>query len=207
MAIIKIDSTGNETFWLYGKNEEWKMYVAEDFDENIILEGNNSLREITEASWYKRVWEILNDYDSYEEFPDDLTEGQATEIKRLYDECYHTEEIFMDVLKVLYPNEVFKTGTIRGYSQGDWQEYIVKEDVDINALENFYFGKVSDIYVEMENGENFCTVITDDKLWELEANGNLKEYLREMCELSYDEPITILQSDGYIQVPNWKEIC
>ena len=207
MAIIKIDSTGNGTFWLYGKNEEWKMYVAEDFDENIILEGNNHLREITEASWYKRVWEILNDYDSYEELPDDLTEEQATEIKRLYDECYHTEEIFMDVLKVLYPNDVFKTGTIRGYSQGDWQDYIVKEDVDINALENFYFGKISDVFVEMENGENFCAVITDDKLWELNANGNLKEYLREMCDLPHDEPITILQADGYIQVPNWKEIC
>ena len=132
---------------------------------------------------------------------------QIKEIRRLYDECYHTEEIFMDVLKLLYPDDTFKTGTIRGYSQGDWQEYIVKEDVDIDLLENFYFGKVSDIFVEMEDGENFSAVITDDELWELEENGNLKQYLRELCDLSDDEPIKILQADGYIQVLNWKEVC
>lgn len=207
MAVIKIDSTGNGTFWLYGKNNEWKTYVTEDFDEEVVLVGNRHMAEVTEASWYNRTEEILNDFDCYEELPDDLTEEQKEEIRRLYDEYYHTEEIFMDVLKLLYPDDTFKTGTIRGYNQGDWQEYIVKGDVDTDLLESFYFGKVSDIFVEMEDGENFSSVITDDYLWRLEANGNLKQYLRELCYLSDDEPIKILQADGYIQVPNWKEIC
>lgn len=207
MAVVKIDSTGNGAFWLYGKNNEWKTYVTGDFDEEVVLVGNRHMAEVTEASWYKRTEEILNDFDCYEELPDDLTEEQEEEIRRLYDECYHTEEIFMDVLKLLYPDDTFKTGTIRGYNQGDWQEYIVKEGVDTDLLESFYFGKVSDIFVEIEDGENFSAVIIDDELWELEANGNLKQYFRELCDLSDDEPIKILQADGYIQVPNWKEVC
>lgn len=206
MVTIRIDNTGDGTFWLYGEMEEWKNYIAENFDEKVVLYGNRYFNGRTEASWYKETEELLNILDCYDELPDELTEEQSMEIKRLYEECRCTEDIFMDVLKILFPDKTFKNGIIRGYNQDDWQYYIVEEGVDIETLENFYFGKVSDVFVEGMEEDGFCDVITHDELWKVERE-DMKEYFRKRYEIAEDEEIRILQADGYIQVPNWKEVC
>lgn len=207
MVEIKIDNTGNGTFWLYGKSEEWKIYVVENFDEKVVLTGNRHFTGCTEAEWYNETKSIINDFDFYDELPDELTEEQKEKIRKLYDECKCTEEIFIDVLKILYPNKTFKTGTIRGYNQGDWQNYIAEDEIDIETLENFYFGKIADIYVEMEDEETFSDVITHDELWKAKYDGNIKEYFRERFDIPKEEEIHILMADGYVQVADWKEVC
>ena len=107
---------------------------------------------------------------------------------------------------MLYPEDAFKDGTIRGYCQGDWQDYIVKGDVDTDLLEAMYFGKISDITVTTDE-EKFGDIITHDELWRAEReNGGLKEYFRKRYELDKDEEIHILQADGYKQVVDWKEV-
>lgn len=206
MTEIRIDNTGEGTWWLYGGSENWKDYVGcYDFDEQVVLTGNRDFSDCTEATWYQRAKDVLNDIDCYDEYPDDVSEEVKGKLKELYDKCRCTEDIIVDALRLLYPEDIFKEGTIRGYCQGDWQEYIVKGDVDIDLLEAFYFGKIADISVD-DGEESFGDVITHDELWEAEKE-DLKEYMRKRYELSEDEEIHIFQANGMKQVVDWKEVC
>lgn len=206
MTKIRIDNTGEGTWWLYSGGDDWKDYVGcEDFDEQVVLTGNGRLCGCTEATWYNKTKDILHDIDCYDEYPNNVSDEVNAKIKELYDKCRCTEDIIVDVLRLLYPDDTFKEGTINGYCQGDWQEYIVKGDVDVNLLEAFYFGKIADITVTT-NEEELVDVITHDELWEAERE-DLKEYMRKRYELSEDEEIHILKADGMKQVIDWKEVC
>lgn len=206
MTEIRIDNTGEGTWWLYGRSENWKDYVGcYDFDEQVVLTGNRDFGGCTEATWYKRAKDILNDIDCYDEYPDDVSEEVKWKLKELYDKCRCTEDIIVDVLRLLYPEDVFEEGTIRGYCQGEWQEYIINGNVDTDLLEAFYFGKIADISVDNED-DSFGDVITHDELWKAEME-DLKEYMRKRYDLPEDEEIHILQANGMKQVVDWKEVC
>jgi len=205
MTEIRIDNTGDGTWWLYGKCENWKDYVGcEDFDEQVVLIGNRDYSGCTEASWYQTTKRILNNIDCYDEYPDDVSDEVNAKLKELYDKCRCTDDIIVDVLRLLYPEDTFKTGTIRGYCQGEWQEYIIMGEVDTELLEAFYFGQVADVSIESDK-ESFGDVITHDELWKAERE-ELKEYMRKRYDLAEDEEIHILKADGMRQVVDWKEV-
>lgn len=205
MAEIRIDNTGNGTWWLYGKNEEWKNYIGcECFDEQVVLLGNRDYKGYTEANWYQKAKDILTDIDCYDEYPEDLSEEINAKLKELYEKCRCTDDILVDVIRLLNPEDTFKTGTIREYNQSDWQNYIVKGDVDVEQLENFYFGKIADITVNTDE-EQFGDVITHDELWKAE-NDNLEKFMRERYEIADDEKVEIFQADGMVQVLDWKQV-
>lgn len=206
MTEIRIDNTGDGTWWLYNNNDVWKDYCGcDNFDEQVILAGNRHCKECTDAEWYQAAKDILNDIDCYDEYPEYTSEEVNAKLKELYDKCRCTEDIIVDVLRLLYPEDAFKDGTIRGYCQGDWQDYIVKGDVDTDLLEAMYFGKISDITVTTDE-EDFGDIITHDELWRAEREEGLKEYFQKRYELDKDEEIHILQADGYKQVVDWKEV-
>lgn len=206
MVEIRIDNTGDGTLWLYNDNDEWKDYCGcNNFDEQVVLTGNRHCKEYKDAEWYQAAKDILNDIDCYDEYPEYTSEEVNAKLKELYDKCRCTEDIIVDVLRLLYPKDAFKDGTIRGYCQGDWQNYIVKGDVDTDLLEAMYFGKISDITVTTDE-EDFGDIITHDELWRAEREEGLKEYFQKRYELDKDEEIHILQADGYKQVVDWKEV-
>ena len=206
MVEIRIDNTGDGTWWLYNDNDVWKDYCGcDNFDEQVVLAGNRHCKECTDAEWYQAAKDILNDIDCYDEYPEYTSEEVNAKLKELYDKCRCTEDIIVDVLRLLYPEDAFKNGTIRGYCQGDWQNYIVKGDVDTDLLEVMYFGKISDITVTTDE-EEFVDVITHDELWKAGREEGLKEFFREYYEIDKDEEIRILQADGYRQVIDWKEV-
>lgn len=206
MTEIRIDNTGDGTWWLYNNNDVWKDYCGcDNFDEQVILAGNRHCKECTDAEWYQAAKDILNDIDCYDEYPEYTSEEVNAKLKKLYDKCRCTEDIIVDVLRLLYPEDAFKDGTIRGYCQGDWQDYIVKGDVDTDLLEAMYFGKISDITVTTDEKE-FGDIITHDELWRAEREEGLKEFFKNRYELDKDEEIHILQADGYKQIRDWKEV-
>lgn len=206
MTEIRIDNTGDGTWWLYNDNDVWKDYCGcDNFDEQVILAGNRHYKEYKDAEWYQAAKDILNDIDCYDEYPKYTSEEVNAKLKELYDKCRCTEDIIVDVLRLLYPEDAFKDGTIRGYCQGDWQNYIVKGDVDTDLLEAMYFGKISDITVTTDE-EEIGDIITHDELWRAEREEGLKEYFRKRYELDKDEEIHILQADGYKQILDWKEV-
>ena len=206
MTEIKIDNTGDGIWWLYNSDQYWKDYCGcENFEEQVVLDGNRDYCGCTGAEWYQKAKEILNNIDCYDEYPTDVSDGVKAKLKELYDKCTRTEDILVDVIKLLYPKDVFKIGTIRGYNQGDWQDYIIKGDVNTDLLEAMFFGKISDITVKTED-EEFGDIITHDELWRAEREEGLKEFFKNRYELDKDEEIHILQADGYKKVIYWKEV-
>lgn len=206
MTEIKIDNTGDGIWWLYNNDQYWKDYCGcENFEEQVVLDGNRDYCGCTGAEWYQKAKEILNNIDCYDEYPTDVSDGVKAKLKELYDKCTRTEDILVDVIKLLYPKDVFKIGTIRGYNQGDWQDYIIKGNVNTDLLEAMFFGKISDITVKTED-EEFGDIITHDELWRAEREEGLKEFFKNRYELDKDEEIHILQADGYKKVIYWKEV-
>lgn len=206
MVEIRIDNTGDGTWWLYNNHELWKDYCGcENFDEEVVLIGNRNLNGCSDAEWYQKAKTVLDDIDYYDDYPEDLSDETNAKLKRLYERCRCTDDILVDVIRLLYPDDRFETGTIRGYGQSDWQNYIVKGNINIYLLEEMYFGKISDVTVTKDD-EEFGDIITHDELWEAERNGDLKEYFRSRYEIAEDEELHIFQADGYRKEVDWKEI-
>ena len=206
MTEIRIDNTGDGTWWLYNSNQGWKDYCGcKDFGDQVVLTGNRDYLDFTEAEWYQKTKEILDDIDFYDEYPNDISDEVNAKLKEMYDKCRCTEDLLLDVIRLLYPDDTFESGTIRGYSQGDWQNYIVKGDVNTDLLESMFFGKISDITVKTGE-EEFGDIITHDELWRAEREEGLKEFFRNHYERDKDEEIHILQAYGYKKVIDWQEV-
>lgn len=165
---------------------------CENFDEEVVTYGNDRLCEYKEASWYKKAVEVLTDIDCFDKYPENASIDTIVKLKTLYEGCRRIEDIIPDVVELLYPDCTFKTGTLTGYSQGEWQKYIVKEDVDTDLLEALYFGKVREIEVESPS-EEFHDVVTDDELWKNEKD--LKQYFRRRYDFKEDEEIHIFSAE------------
>ena len=94
---------------------------------------------------------------------------------------------------------------MRGYSQGDWNElYYVKDETneyELDEVENFYMGKVSEFTVTEEDDEDsiYHVYIPDDVVWKGK---------KSICEyLSLDETeTTIFKDNGYERVYKYEEI-
>jgi len=209
---IYIDNTGEAVSWIYF-GDSWKEYVAEDFDEKVVMFGNDRERTIENADWWITTKSLIEDLEYHDGDIEDLdgcySEEQLKKAKELYDNCTYSDDIdfIIKMVKVLYPDMELERTEIRGYCQGDWQDVVyVKDSVDINTLQAYYFGMLTDIRVVVnENEDDFGDVITDDELWEMER-GDLKEELRKRYELDKDADIKIMKCDGYVQTKNWKEV-
>lgn len=187
---------------------------VEDFAEAFVVAGNRDFIGIADASWYEKVRTMLTDLDCYYEFDEwkdiysELTDEQAKQIKELYDKCRCTEDIYCDVLNIIYPGSKYVERTIRGYCQGDWQEVMydsskINDDV-IDLLEAYYFGKIAEIYYEEENCVDY---MTDDELWKVEREGTLVKEIRNIFGIDDTEELELYKSNGTVQVIKWEKIA
>ena len=116
------------------------------------------------------------------------------------DEVGYDYETLEELKKVT--GKVWEETTIRGYSQSDYQTlYYVGEEVDkeeIEMIENFYMGKVSEFEVE-EDGDTYHEFVPDDIVWK--GKKSICDYLG----LNVDST-TIYKDDGYKKVYKYKEI-
>ena len=116
------------------------------------------------------------------------------------DEVGYDYETLEELKKVT--GKVWKETTIRGYSQSDYQTlYYVDEEVDkeeIEMIENFYMGKVSEFEVE-EDGDTYHEFVPDDVVWKG------KKFICDYLGLNVDST-TIYKDDGYKKVYKYKEI-
>lgn len=116
------------------------------------------------------------------------------------DEVGYDYETLEELKKVT--GKVWEETTIRGYSQSDYQTlYYVDEEVDkeeIEMIENFYMGKVSEFEVE-EDGDTYHEFVPDDVVWKG------KKFICDYLGLNVDST-TIYKDDGYKKVYKYKEI-
>ena len=93
--------------------------------------------------------------------------------------------------------------TLRGYSQGDWQTlYYVKDEVtdnEIETIENFYMGKVTEFTVDEGDGDIYHDFVPDDIVWK--GKKSICEYLGLEVENT-----TVYVDDGYEKVYRYKEL-
>jgi hypothetical protein len=116
------------------------------------------------------------------------------------DEVGYDYETLEELKKVT--GKVWEETTLRGYSQGDWNTlyYVVDDSTieEIETIENYYMGKVSEFVVE-EDGDDYRVLIPDDIVWKGK---------KSICEcLGFEvEDTTIYEDDGYEKVYRYKEI-
>ena len=219
MIIVRINSQdGGE--WLYGHDEMWKENCGvENFDETFVIHGNRDYKGIEEAEWYDEVkylmkdldevvWEDDGDVKSTREYHKKYTDEQWKAIVDIYDNCKYSDsdETYLAVLKVIYPNDKWETGTICGYTQSEWNNVLYKanEVENLTRLEEYYYGHVAEIYADSE--DSCSAIITHDELWKAERENTLEKLVKELLDIPKDEKIKIYESDGYVRIPQWKEL-
>lgn len=134
--------------------------------------------------------------------------GDPTLIKVVNEDYYDDEVGYeyekFEMLKKLTSKD-WEVRTMRGYSQSDWNIiYYVKDETneyELDEIENFYMGKVSEFTVEEENDPDsvYHVYVPDDIVWE--GKDSICRYLDLQPETT-----TIYEDDGYERVYKYKEI-
>ena len=147
--------------------------------EKIIIYGNHNFREFGDS--------VLLSIVSGDYYDDDTG---------------YEYDIFEELEK--YTGKKWKQTTIKGYSQGDWQDvYYVEDEVSkeyIEEIENFYMGKITEFRVIEDDDQDYYIVyVPDDVVWKG------KEAICMYLDLQPETTI-ILKDDGYEKVYKYTEI-
>lgn len=138
---------------------------------------------------------------------DDFREMGDKELISIVKGGYYDDELGYDydpfeVLKKVTGKDWEET-TLRGYSQGDWQTlyYIVDESTieELETIENFYMGKVTEFTVDEGDGDIYHDFVPDDIVWK--GKKSICEYLGLEVENT-----TVYVDDGYERVYKYKEV-
>lgn len=94
----------------------------------------------------------------------------------------------------------WKVRTMKGYSQGDWNELYYVEGTDeyyLEEIENFYMGKVDEFVISED--DDYYVFVPHDVVWD--GKDSICRYL----DLQPEDTV-IYVDDGYEKVYNYKEI-
>lgn len=126
------------------------------YEDKMVIAGNRDFQTFGKSDFVEVV--KGNYYDEDETLVEN-PDGTCYEDTIGYD--YETAE----ELEKLSGKKGWVEGTIRGYSQSDWQTiWFVKDEVsmeEISYIENFYMGKISEFHDE----DMTCYYIPDDVVW------------------------------------------
>ena len=104
-----------------------------------------------------------------------------------------------------YTGKEWEHREIRGYSQGDWNLiYYVKDEVSqeqLEEIENFYMGKVSEFTVVEDDDEDsiYHVYVPDSIVWK--GKKSICDYLGLDINTT-----TVYEDDGYERIIKYKEI-
>lgn len=136
---------------------EDETQILDDVEkQNIVITGN---RDFTNYGDADLLAVIKGDY-----YDGDLTLVENPDGTCYEDTIGYDYDIYEELKKLT--NKEWEQTTIKGYSQGDWQDvYYVKDEIDqtrIKEIEDFYMGKVS----EFRDEDNVCYFVPDDITWD-----------------------------------------
>ena len=176
--------------------------VFTDPYELFVLKGNNDYFCHTKASWYKRAKKlyenIANDVDlGFDDYDPEYHKCDEESWKIFYEmikneELSDSDEGILFMLQYLYPDYKFGYGTIRGYSQSEWQNVIYRSDLieNLDELEAFYFGKV---YQIDEDICGTCAWVSHSEFWRAEMHtGGVEELVKKKLEIENGIDIEVL---------------
>ena len=126
--------------------DDWKFEVSEDFDENVVIIGQEE-----NASWWIDAKYIIEGIDNYDEMEDFISDNQHTcsrhklsDIGKLYqswDGYSDDTEFIAEVAKILYPFMNIEVGSLDAYRESNECVYIANE-VDASVLQDWWAGDV-----------------------------------------------------------------
>ena len=225
MYTITIEN-GSSLDWLY-INDEWKDYVCEDFDENVVLTGNDrNISSIEKASWWIEAKNLIDEMDNIIYYSPNYSTGEITDsidefidtFKRdvdpdtlkkcadAYIECRYSDDpdFVMTIAKLLHPELSLEMSELHGYTQSEWVDAIYNSaNVNEDVLEAYVMGMLTEIHVESDNGEDFWDTIMDDELWKV---SNYKDFFRARYDIPADEEIKVRKVSGYHQVADYEDV-
>lgn len=128
----------------------------EQYKDKMVIAGNRDFKAFGDPDLINVV---KGDYYDEDKTLFENEDGSCYEDVIGYD--YETET----ELAKLSGKKNWVEGTIRGYSQSDWQTvWYVKDEVSLNEIEyieNFYMGKISEFHDE----DACCYYVPDDVVW------------------------------------------
>ena len=218
MAKFAIIVTYNiDDYWWV--TDDWKDFVCEDFDENVVIIGDRDNSGIEEASWWQDAKSLSSDladelwnadFDEYMDYHSGYcADDKLREIYDFYQEHdYNTDdtEFIMKVATILYPFLKLEQDHISGYHTGADVVY-VKGSIDIDVLHDWYYGEiyVVDAYeLDMEAIEEGGIDINDMSISEVKDYGKSIEsdfaieytyYHRNYYRLPHEEQLAKLAND------------
>lgn len=219
MYRVKVVPDYDDINGLYWNDDQWKTWVCEDFDENVVVLDRNS--SVEEASWWEDVCDIVDALENTleEDLEDSISyfyDNYGADVSRSkYAACWkmsqwvsdiESAEFMVEVAEILNPKLSFSYGTIDGSSQGERAEVIyITDSIDLQLLEDMYYHNLYNVEVYRvdqdfdEDGdiigesEDFIggTTITGTEYWRM-TNSQLEALVREVCyEIPDDEEIEI----------------
>lgn len=151
---------------------DWKDYVCEDFDENAVIYVDRYNDEYENASWWKDTDVLIRDIencydlgDFIDSFKGEYAKDKLEEIYNIYGDWDGRDkpEFYAKIAMILFPGLDLVVDGIRGYSQGDFAEVVyIKDSLDIDKLEDWFFGDVYDIRVYEISDEDYYEYMNED---------------------------------------------
>ena len=188
-----------------------------DFGDEFIIKGNRDYNGYISSDNEEIIEIFTDDWMDYE----DRIENIEQYVNRIFsdDEIEVFEKMFDefedDVPTILtaVTGKEWESGTIRGYSQGEWQNiYYVKDRFSKNTIytiEAYYFNtgsewmifmpetKINDVS-ELENMDcEFTTYCTD---W---LDDDIRQHIADECNVNPADVVLIV-IDGYVQMPKYE---
>ena len=187
---------------------EYCDYELEDMIDldDFVITGNRDYTDRTDAEWYTKAEDILNDLDndyfvgqSLVSYPE-LSREQRKKIVDAYNNDQISDDLegLVNLANIIYPDQNFETATIRGYCQGDWQKiaYPAERAKDVKYLEAYYFGMVAEVHID-DDGDTCWGWMIDDELWDAERNDTLRESMLDFFGYSQDTPCQIYKGETH----------
>lgn len=205
MTTITFESDGEFDFLYH--DDEWKNYICDNFDENVVVIKNKTFIAIEEASWWNDAKMLIADLDNYnwdiEDFSQYETKYSEEQLKKVYEayqKCRYSDdtEFIIKIAQIIKPGLELETGIARGYSQSEWVEIVyVKDSIKIDTFAAYFFGKLTEIHVVTDD-EDYYDVMTHDEIFDLfhhHSDEEIEKILRDSYGIKDEEPIKIIKND------------
>ena len=141
------------------------------------------------GKWYASAADVIKEYLGVT-----VNGLQAVKVKKALKTIHNDNALLCELLTILTPHK-WETGTMRGYSQGDWQDIIypadVYSDADIQYYTAFYMGMYRE-YVYTYKGETVTDFIPDNDAWRA---GYIESVGRDIFGIGLEESINFVLNE------------
>lgn len=185
--------------------------LIEGFEELYVLRGNRDYGSYVRAFWFQRAQLLYEKIGSQiemggNEFEEEYFEC-SEETWRILHDMIKNEEItdsdggILFILHHLYPDWKFGYGTIRGYSQSEWQNVIYRSDLvdNLDQLEAAYFGKLYEVSEDMYFTTKF---VTHKEFWVAEMRKEIDQFIRKKFGFGNDISFEVMKKET--SYGNWE---